>query len=497
MSSLPITEQLERRTAEFLARVHRLFIDGEWTEAESGQILEVINPATGRVLAKVQAAGAQDIDKAVRAARHAFDEGPWPRLAPPERARLMLKLADAISGARDDIAYLETLDNGMPLSSAVRAVGLATAHLGYFAGWCGKLEGRTHSVGQPDMHVYTVKEPVGVVGAITPWNFPFVMEIDKLGQALAAGCTVVLKPAELTPLSALRLAELVREVGFPKGVINIVVGHGESAGAALVEHELVDKVSFTGSTATGKWIVGAAAGNLKRVTLELGGKSPTIIFPDAELPKAIPGAAMHVFANTGQVCVAGSRLFVHRKVFDEVVAGIAEVARTLRVAPGIDPSSQLGPLVSRGQLDRVAGYIKSGVEEGARIVQGGGRLGEEGYFVQPTVMTQARSEMRMMREEIFGPVVAAVPIDEDDLDAIARHANDTQYGLAAYIWTRDVGKVHKLAGKIRAGTIHVNGGLPLDPAVPFGGYKQSGWGRELGAAGIEAYLETKAVVVRL
>ena len=497
MNASLISDRLERKTAEFLSRTHRLFIDGDWTDAESGQTITVINPATGRVLAEVQAGGPQDIDRAVRAARAAFDEGPWPRLQPSERARLMLKLADAVAGEKEQIAYLETLDNGMPFSSGTRAAGLAAAHLSYFAGWCGKVAGEMHNVSQADMHVYTVKEPVGVVGAITPWNFPFVMAVGKLSQALAAGCTIVLKPAELTPLSALKLAELVREVGFPAGVVNVVVGYGDSAGKALVEHEQVDKISFTGSTATGKWIVRAAAASLKRVTLELGGKSPTIIFPDADLTKAIPGAAMQVFANSGQVCVAGSRLFIHRKVFDEVTEGVATFAKALRVAPGIDPQSQIGPLISQHQLDRVMGYIQSGVDEGARVVQGGAQVGKEGYFVQPTVVAQTRREMRIVREEIFGPVVAAIPIEDDDLDSIARHANDTQYGLAAYIWTRDVGRVHKLAGKIRAGSIQVNGGLALDPAVPFGGYKQSGWGREFGAQGIEAFLETKAVVIRL
>jgi phenylacetaldehyde dehydrogenase len=457
----------------------------------------VINPATGQLLAKVQAAGAKDVDRAVRAARVAFDDGPWPRLPPAERARFMMKLADSIAGAKEEIAYLETLDNGMPLSSGTRAAGLAVAHLTYFAGWCGKVAGEIHNVNQPDMHVYTVKEPIGVVGAITPWNFPFVMEVAKISQALAAGCTVVLKPAELTPLSALKLAELVREAGFPKGVINVVVGYGDPAGKALVEHEQVDKISFTGSTATGKWIVQAAAASLKRVTLELGGKSPSIIFPDADLSKAIPGAAMHVFANSGQVCAAGSRLFVHRKVFDEVIEGVAAFAKALRVAPGIDPQCQIGPLISQNQFDKVMGYIESGVQDGAKIVQGGGRVGEQGYFMQPTVVGQTRRDMRMVREEIFGPVVAAIPVEEEDLDSIARYANDTPYGLSAFVWTRDVSKVHKLAAKIRAGSIQVNGGLAMDPAVPFGGYKQSGWGREFGAAGIEAFLETKAVVIRL
>ncbi|MDB5582456.1 MAG: betaine-aldehyde dehydrogenase [Bradyrhizobium sp.] len=490
-------DQLQDGASEFLARLHRPFINGEWVDATGSEVIDVVNPATGEVFARVQAAVAQDIDRAVRAARAAFDEGPWPRMAPAERSGWLLKLADAVERAAPEIAYLETLDNGMPFTSGMRAAGIGAAYLRYFASWCGKVTGQVHNVAVPNVFAYSVKEPVGVVAAITPWNFPFVMEVQKLSQALAAGCTVVLKPAELTPLSALKFAELVQECDFPKGVINIVVGRGDQAGKALVEHELVDKISFTGSTATGKWIVAAAAGNLKRVTLELGGKSPTIIFDDANLDQAIPGAAMSVFANSGQVCVAGSRLFVHRSVYDRVVAGISSFAASLKVAPGLDPASQLGPLVSQGQFDRVASYIQSGVEEGAEIVHGGERVGDKGYFMQPTVIANTHPDMRMVREEIFGPVVAAIPFDDDDLDAIARQANDTSYGLAAYLWTRDVSKVHKLAGKIRAGSIQVNGGLALDPAVPFGGFKQSGWGRENGGAGIEAFLETKSVLVRL
>ena len=497
MSAVLISDEVESRVAAFLARQHRLFIDGDWREASSDRTIEVLNPANGRRLATVSAAGAQDIDRAVRAARSAFDAGSWPKMLPADRGRLLFKLADAIDACKEEFAYLETLDNGMALTSGMRGAGMAVAHLTYFAGWCGKVSGQIHAVNQPDMHVYTVKEPIGVVGAITPWNFPLVLEVAKLAQALAAGCTVVLKPAELTPLSALRLGDLIRDIGFPQGVINIVPGYGDPAGRALVEHPQVDKITFTGSTATGKWIVRAAAGNLKRVTLELGGKSPTIIFPDADLSKAIPGAAMQVFANSGQVCVAGSRVYVHRRIFDEVVGGIAGVAKGLRVAPGTQPQCQIGPLISRGQLERVRGYIDSGVGEGARLIQGGAQVGEEGYFIEPTVVTHTTPGMRMMREEIFGPVVAVMPVDEDDLDSIAGQANDTRYGLAAYIWTRDVSRVHKLAGKLHAGTIHVNGGLGLDPAVPFGGYKESGWGREFGAEGLDAFLQTKAVIVRL
>jgi phenylacetaldehyde dehydrogenase len=493
-----IKPELESRTASFLSKAHKLFINNEWVEAESGKSIDVINPATGKVIAQAAAAGASDVDRAVRAARAAFDSGPWPQLPPIERARLLWKLADAVEAAADDIAYVLSLDNGMPLMMAKFGGALGTArNLRYLAGWCGKIDGAVPTVSEPNKLAYTLKEPVGVVGAITPWNFPFAMEADKVGTAMAAGCTLVLKPAELTPLGAILLGRLVQEAGIPPGVINIVTGFGDPAGKALVEHPEVDKIAFTGSTATGKWIVQAAAATLKRVSLELGGKSPNFIFPDADLERAIPGAAMAVFANAGQVCVAGSRLYVHKKVFDRVVEGVSGMAKSLRVGPGLAPDTQMGPLVSQGQLDRVTGYIASGRAEGAEVVVGGERQGSEGYFLKPTVLAQTDRSMRVMREEIFGPVVCAMPMDDDDLDRIAKVANDTTYGLSAYIWTRDVGVAHKLARKIKAGTVQVNGGVGLDPAVPFGGYKQSGWGRERGRDGVESMTETKAIGLTL
>ena len=498
MNAVLKPQELEARTAAFLAGPHKLFINNEWVDSHSGQTIEVVNPATGKVFARAAAADATDIDRAVRAARQAFDTGPWPALPPVERAKLLWKLAERVEAAADEIGYVLSLDNGMPFMMAKFMGALGTANnLRYVAGWCGKIDGSVPTLSEANKLAYTLKEPIGVVGAITPWNFPFAMEADKVGQALASGCTLVLKPAELTPLGALLLGRLVQDAGIPPGVINIVTGYGDPAGKALVQHPDVDKITFTGSTATGKWIVQAAASTLKRVSLELGGKSPTFIFPDADLERAIPGAAMAVFANAGQICVAGSRLYVHKRVFDKVVEGVSGMAQRLKVGSGLEPDTQMGPLVSQGQLERVTGYIQSGRTEGAEVVVGGERMPGEGYFLKPTVLAQTDRSMRVVREEIFGPVVCAMPMDDDDLDRIAKVANDTTYGLSAYIWSRDVGVVHKLARRIKAGTIQVNGGVGLDPAVPFGGYKQSGWGRERGRDGIESMTETKAIGLSL
>jgi phenylacetaldehyde dehydrogenase len=486
------------RVAPFLSQAHGLFIGGKWVPARSGKTLDVINPATGEVFAQAAAGDAADIDLAVQAARAAFEGGPWPSLPPSARRNLLWKLADAIEAHADEIAVLESLDNGMPFPMArFLAAGGAPECLRYNAGWIGKINGETPTLSAPNHHAYTLREPVGVVGAITPWNVPFAMEVAKIAPALAAGCTVVLKPAELTPLTAIRLGQLVQETGFPPGVVNIVTGLGDPAGKALVEHPGVDKVSFTGSTAVGKSILAAAAGNLKRVSLELGGKSPVIVFPDADLERATDAAASGIFGNAGQVCVAGSRLYVHRKVFDRVVDGVVERAKKLKVGPGLQPDTQMGPLISQKQLDRVRGYVESGTQEGAEVVVGGQRLEGKGYFMQPTVLAQTRGDMRVVREEIFGPVVCAMPIDDEDLERIARIANDTEYGLSSNIWTRDISLAHRLARKIRAGTVRINGGSGLDYALPFGGYKQSGWGRENGREGVEAYTEIKAVSVAL
>jgi len=481
----------------FLARTHALFIDGKFVSARSGETFEVINPATGEVFAKASAGAAADIDLAVKAARRAFDSGPWSAMNPSVRRNLMWKLADALEENGDEIAILETLNNGMPLSMARSMVAGGAECLRYNAGWAGKINGETPTISAPNHHVYTLREPVGVVGAITPWNGPLAMAVAKIAAALAAGCTVVLKPAELTPLTAIRLAELIAEVGFPPGVVNVVTGFGDPAGKALVNHPEVDKISYTGSTVVGKSIVAAAAGNLKRVALELGGKSPVIIFPDADLERATASAAEGIFRNAGQACVAGSRLYVHKKVFDQVVRGVVERAKTLKVGSGIQSDTQMGPLISQKQLDRVSGYVQSGKEQGAEIVVGGKRVEGKGYFMQPTVLAETNRDMRVVQEEIFGPVVCAMPIDNEDLDRIVSVANDTEYGLSSSIWTRDISLAHKLARRIKAGTVRINGGMGLDYAMPFGGYKQSGWGRENAREGVEAYTEVKTVSVAL
>ena len=484
-----------------LSKARRMLINGQWVQAASGQTFPTYDPATGEVICQVPAGDKADIDAAVKAARAAFEDGPWRRLTPSERGRLIWKLADLLEQNLEEFAALESLDNGKPLTVArVADVPLAVDLFRYMAGWATKIHGDTFPISVPyapgaRFFAYTQREPIGVVGQIIPWNFPLLMAAWKLGPALATGCTVVLKPAEQTPLSALRLGELMQEAGFPDGVVNIVSGLGETAGAALAAHPGIDKIAFTGSTEVGKIIVRAAANDLKRVSLELGGKSPNIILDDADLETAIPGAVNAIFFNHGQCCCAGSRLYVHKKSFDKVVEGVAAAAKQIKLGPGSAPDTQMGPLVSEEQLNRVLGYMQAGEQEGAQALVGGGRHGERGYFVKPTVLVDTKPGMKVMDEEIFGPVVCAVPFK--DPSEVLSAANNSIYGLAAAVWTRDVAKAHRLAGELRAGTVWVNCYNIFDAALPFGGYKQSGWGREMGAEVLEHYTETKAVCVQL
>jgi phenylacetaldehyde dehydrogenase len=488
-----------KHASRFLGRDPRMLIDGELVPAASGKTFPVINPATGTLIANVPEGDKEDVDRAVAAARRAFDERRWLKLSPSERGRMLWKLADLIERDLEELAELESLDNGKPYAVArVADLPLAVDMFRYMAGWATKITGSTLPLSLPGEYLsYTVREPVGVVGQIIPWNFPLLMAAWKLAPALAAGCTVVLKAAEQTPMTALRLAELVREAGFPRGVVNILTGFGETAGAALAAHPDVDKIAFTGSTEVGKLIVQAASGNLKKVTLELGGKSPAIILPDADLDLAIAGAANAIFFNHGQCCCAGSRLYVHKSVYDRVVGGVAEIASNIKVGPGLDPTTQMGPLVSGEQFVRVTSYIEEGRTSGAKVAVGGTRVGNLGYFVAPTVLENTTPDMKVIREEIFGPVVCAQPFDDDDLDSIAKRANDTIYGLAASVWTRNGGLAHKLASRIRSGTVWINCHNVFDASLPFGGYKQSGWGREMGEEVFHNYTEVKAVTAAL
>lgn len=486
---------LKEKVERFLNGQKKLFINGEFVESTSQKTFDTYNPATGEVLATVFEAGPEDIDRAVKAARKAFDEGPWSKISASERSRLMYKLADLMEENSAELAQLETLDNGKPIRETTNAdIPLAVEHMRYYAGWSTKIVGQTIPVSGPFLN-YTRHEAVGVVGQIIPWNFPLLMAMWKLGAALATGCTVVLKPAEQTPLSALYLAELIQQAGFPEGVVNIVPGFGETAGQPLVDHPLVDKIAFTGSTEVGKLIMANASKTLKRVTLELGGKSPNIILPDADLSKAIPGALNGVMFNQGQVCCAGSRVFIQKKHFDNVVADMASHAKNIQQGAGIHADTEIGPLVSVEQQNRVLGYIEKGLNEGAQLVVGGNKPQEQGYFVSPTIFADVRDEMTIAKEEIFGPVISAIPYD--DLDELINRANSSEYGLAAGVWTQNVGKAHYIASKLRAGTVWVNCYNTFDAASPFGGYKQSGIGREMGSYALENYTEVKSVWVSL
>ena len=499
--AIDVGYRVEDEVRAFTQQPKRMLINGEWVEAASGKTFPTYDPARGKVITEVPEGDKEDIDRAVRAARQAFETGPWRRLTTSDRGRLIWKLGDLLLEHLEEFAELEALDNGKPVQVARAAdVPLSADMFHYMAGWATKIEGNTISLSVPYMpgaefFAYTLREPVGVVGQIIPWNFPLLMAAWKLAPGLAAGNTIVLKPAEQTPLSALRLGELIQEAGFPNGVVNIVTGYGETAGAALAAHHDVDKIAFTGSTEVGKIIAGAARGNLKKVSLELGGKSPNIVYADADMEVAIPGAAGAIFFNHGQCCCAGSRLYVEDTVFDQVAEGVAKQARSTELGPGLNESTQMGPLVSEEQLQRVTGYLDSGFQEGAHAIAGGKRHGDQGYFVEPTVLVDTTPEMKVVREEIFGPVVTVSPFSREE-DFVGR-ANDTIFGLAAGIWTRDLSKAHRTAAALKAGTVYINCYNVFDAALPFGGYKQSGWGREMGHEVLEQYTEVKSVCTKL
>ncbi len=499
MATLPIDSRVSAHAADFLTQSQRMFVDGRFVAAASGKTFPVYNPATGEILTHVPESEAEDVERAVRAARRAFDEGPWPRMTPSARGRMLWKLADLLEENLEEFAELESIDNGKPLSVARAAdIPLAVDMFRYMAGWATKITGSTLSLSFPgDFHSYVLREPIGVVAQIIPWNFPLLMAAWKLAPALATGCCVIIKLAEQTPLTGLRLAQLIHEAGFPEGVVNVLTGYGEGAGAPLVAHDGVDKIAFTGSNEVGRLIVKAAAGNLKKVTLELGGKSPAIVFPDADIEKAIAGTASAIFFNHGQCCCAGSRLFVHERIYDRVVEGVSNIASGIKLAPGLDPSCEMGPLVSEEQFHRVTSYIQSGVDQGAKVAVGGGVGGDRGYFVQPTVLTNTNPRMKVVSEEIFGPVVCAQSFSDADLDSIASQANESIYGLASSIWTKDISTAHKMAKRIRSGTVWINCHNVFDASLPFGGYKQSGWGREMGEEVLHNYTETKAVTIAL
>jgi phenylacetaldehyde dehydrogenase len=481
----------------FIGKKPRLLINGEWVEARSGKTLAVFDPATGSEIGRVAEAGLEDVERAVAAARAAFESGPWPEMLPAARQALLWRLADLIEQHAAEFAEIESLDNGKTrfMASIIDVPG-TREYFRYMAGWATKIEGTTMQTsigGIPGakFHTYVAREPVGVVAQIVPWNFPLAMAAWKLAPALATGCTCILKPAEQTPLSALRLGELIREAGFPPGVVNILTGLGETTGAALVAHPGVDKIAFTGSTEVGKLISKSAADTVKRVSLELGGKSPVIVLPDADVDAVIGGAANAIFFNSGQVCTAGSRLYVHRSIFDRVVEGLSAAADGIRLGPGLDQATQMGPLVSKEQQERVLGFIESGRKQGAAVLTGGEAPSHPGYFVRPTIMVNVRPEMRVVREEIFGPVLVAQRFDQ--LDEVVRAANDTSYGLGASIWTNNLSAAHRLIPRIKAGTVWVNCHNMVDPNMPFGGFKQSGVGREHGRVAIDMYTELKSV----
>lgn len=489
------TYNLSQKVVEFLKGDKKLFINGQWVESLNGNTFETRNPANGEVIAKVYEAESADVDRAVDAATEAFYNGPWSKMSAAERSRLIYKFADLMEENLEELAQIESLDNGKPINEAKNIdIPLAIEHFRYYAGWATKIMGQTIPISGPYFN-YTRHEPVGVVGQIIPWNFPIVMAAWKLGAALATGCTVVLKPAEQTPLSAMYLAKLFQEAGFPDGVVNVVQGRGQITGEAIITHEKINKIAFTGSTEVGKHIMRQAANTVKRVTLELGGKSPNIILADADLTKAIPGALMGIMFNQGQVCSAGSRLFVQKKNYDNVVADLASHAKNIKLGPGLDTSTQMGPLVTDKQQSRVLNYIEKGQEEGAQMLTGGSNPFDKGYFVEPTIFADVTDDMTIAKEEIFGPVIAAMPFE--DLDEVIERANKSMYGLASGVWTENIKNAHYIANKLQAGTVWVNCYNVFDAGAPFGGYKQSGIGREMGSYALDNYTEVKSVIVNL
>ncbi|TFI60054.1 aldehyde dehydrogenase family protein [Sphingomonas parva] len=497
IAAQPAYSEIARKTLE---RRPALFIDGEWVASSGDALIPVHDPSTGKQIASVVDASVEDVDRAVAAARRAFDDGRWSGLSPYQRERAIHGLADLIEAHIPELAELESIDNGKPrASSEGYDLPRSVSTLRYMAGWATRLTGETldpANFPSGAVHAYIRREPIGVCAQIVPWNYPLMMAVQKIAPALAAGCTMVLKPAEQTPLTALRLADLVAEAGIPAGVVNIITGYGETAGDRMVRHPDVDKIGFTGSTDVGKIISRAATDTLKRVTLELGGKSPVIVLPDVDIGQAAAGAARSIFSNAGQVCIAGSRLFAHRDVFDRLLEAVAENAGRLKVGPSLAPETTMGPLVSSEQRERVLGYIESGRKEGASVLVGGDApTTDGGWFVNPTVLVDVKPQMRVVREEIFGPVLAAQRFD--DLDEVAKAANDTPYGLSASIWTRDLSAMHRLAAKLKSGMVWGNCTSAADSSMPFGGVKQSGLGREGGRAGIEAYTELKTVGIML
>lgn len=492
---LTTSQDLKPKVQAFLEGKKELFIDGKFVPAVSGKTFNVWNPATEEVLAVVCEAGEEDVDLAVKAARKAFEEGTWSKISAAERAHLIYKLADLIDENKEELAQLEALDNGKPYKQALEDDIAGTVdHFRYYAGWATKILGQTIPI-SPEYLNYTRHEPIGVVGQIIPWNFPLLMAAWKLGAALATGCTIVLKPAEQTPLSLLYTAQLFKEAGFPDGVVNFVPGFGGGAGEAIVNHPDINKVAFTGSTVIGKGIMRKAAETIKHVTLELGGKSPNIILEDADLSKAIPGAFNGIMYNHGQNCSAGSRVFVHRKHYEKVVSELGTMANEVKVGHGLDPETEMGPLVSKKQQERVLSYIKSGIEEGAKLIAGGVKEFEKGYFVAPTVFADVTDNMKIAQEEIFGPVVSILPFDE--IEEVIERANNTLYGLAAGVWTENVKTAHKVANQLKAGTVWINSYNLENAASPFGGYKQSGIGREMGSYALDNYTEVKSIWVNL